>query len=240
MLIDALICPNCGASLPVQSTQGGLVTCQYCNTTFRIPTSLTPEPDMGDLMLGADFSHKPIIGWAFPNEDNIRLVAGNPPELRAKFDAADTLFYSLNSSGFFDDVDVSVSIRFYAGDLKEIDGGLTVRYQKGVGSYAFLISPVGTYSIGFYKPGDKDDMQWTRIIGWTAHSAVRTGLNQANRLRVIASGDHLRMYINGVLASSLHDSQYTAGEVILDAEGSLKSGVDAGFTDLQVREVKKT
>ncbi len=216
-----------------------MVTCQYCNTTFRIPTSQTPEPDMGDLMLGADFSRKPVIGWAFPNEDNIRLVAGNPPELRAKFDAADTLFYALNSSGFFDDVDVSVSIRFYGGELKEIDGGLSVRYQKGVGSYAFLISPVGTYSIGFYKPGDKDDMQWTRIIGWTAHAAVHTGLNQANRVRVIASGDHLRMYINGVLATSLHDDHYAAGEVILDAEGSTKSGVEAGFTDLQVREVKK-
>ena len=239
MLLDALICPNCGASLPSQASPGSTITCQYCSTTFRVPASLTPEPTMGDLLLGADFSGKPITGWAFPNEDNIRLVSGATPELRAKFDAADTLFYVLNSSGFFDNVDVSVTLRFYAGELNHIDGGISLRYQKGVGSYCFLLSPLGTYSVGYYVPGDSDGMVWKHIVDWTAHSAIHTGLNQSNRLRAIANGDHLRVYINGVLATSLHDSRYDAGEILLDAEGSKESPVEAGFTDLQVRDIVK-
>lgn len=237
MLLDALICPNCGASLPPQAAPGDLVTCQYCKTTFQVPKSLTPEPDLGALLLGADFSRKPIIGWEFPNEDNLNFVPGPPPELRAHFPISDMLHYVLNSSGYFDNVDVSVSIVFHAGVLKEIDAGISVRYQKGIGSYAFLISPLGTYAVGYYVPGDDGSMTWKSIIAWTAHSAIRTGLEQVNRLRVVASADRLRMYINGVLATSLHDKRYEAGEVLLDAEGSKNSLVEVGFTDLELREV---
>jgi hypothetical protein len=143
----------------------------------------------------------------------------------------------LSSSGFFDNVDASVSIRFYEGELKYIDAGLTLRYQKGVGSYAVLISPLGTYSVGYYVPGDDSGMDWRHIVDWTSHSAIRTGLNQVNRLRVVLNGDRLRVYINGVLASSLRDTRYEVGEVLLDAESSKSSSVDVGFTDLQVREV---
>ena len=192
---------------------------------------------MGDLILGADFSRKPITGWAFPNEDNIRLIPGAVPELRAKFQSADTLFYVLNSSGIFDNLDVSVSMKFYEGELKYVDAGISLRYQNEVGSYAFLVSPLGTYAVGYYQKGD-DGMNWKNIVDWTAHTAIRPGLNQVNRLRVIADDGHLRVYLNGVLATSLHDGRYDAGQVRLDAEPG-KSTVDVGFTDFQLREVKQ-
>lgn len=237
MLLDALVCPNCGAALLSGATAGELVTCQYCKTSFHVPGSLTPEPEMGDLLLGADFSHEPIAGWELSNQDNVDLVAGTPPELRGHFPASDMLHYVLNSSGYFDNVDVSVSITFHAGELKEIDAGISLRYQKGVGSYAFLISPIGTYSVGYYLPGEAGDMIWKAVVPWTAHSGIRTGLNQLNRLRVAANGDRLRVYINGVLATSLHDKRYDSGEVLLDAESSKTSLIEVGYTDLQLREV---
>lgn len=233
-----LICPNCGAALPSEAAHDEVVTCQYCNTTFRVPGTLTPVPDMGNLVLGADFSRKPIPGWAFPNEDGVHLIPGSPDELRAKFPAASTLFYVLNSSGFFDDVDVSVSLRFYDGDPQYIDGGIVLRYQKGVGSYGVLISPLGTYTIGYYEPGDAAGMNWKSIMSWSKHSALRTGLKEINRLRVIVKGHRLRAYINGVLAASLQDTRYELGEVLLAAEPGNKSAIEVGYTDLQVREAK--
>lgn len=239
MYLDALVCPNCGAALPPNRAAGTLVRCEYCNTSFRVPRSLTPEPDMGDLLLGADFSRKPVVGWAFPNEDNVTLVPGSPSELRVKFAPADMLNYVLNSTGHFDDVDASVSMRFYEGELKRIDGGISLRYQRGVGSYVFLLSPLGTYSVGCYVPSaDGSSMDWKSLLGWTEHAAIRQGLNQLNRLRVTASGDRFRMYINGVLATTMHDTRYVTGQVLLDAEGSRSSPIDAGFTDLQLRDVR--
>ena len=70
--MQALNCPNCGAALPQKAIKASdLVSCEFCGTSFRVPKTLTPEPDMGDLILGADFyekttpdpsSGKPAIG----------------------------------------------------------------------------------------------------------------------------------------------------------------------------------
>ena len=237
-MINALVCPNCGASLPPPAANSEMMTCQYCNTTFQIPRTLTPEPSIGNLILGADFRQQPIAGWNFPNKDNIRLINGNPPELRAKFSASSELYYVLNSSGYFDDVDASVSIKFYEGNLDYIDAGLILRYRKGIGSYCVLISPLSTYTVAYYEKGEKDELVWRTIMNWTKHSAIRPGLNQINRLRFIASGDHLHVYLNGVLATSLHDNRYDEGEVLLATEGTKNSSVEVGFYDLQLREVK--
>ncbi len=194
---------------------------------------------MGALLLGADFSRKPIEGWAFPNEDKIRLVTNPRPELRAKFPAGPTLYYALNSSGFFDDIDVSVSFTFYSGNVNDLDAGISLRYRKAVGSYTVLVSPLGTYSVGYYQPGtDPNGMDWAAIMNWTKHSAIRPGLNQSNRLRFIAAGGHLRVYLNGVLATTLHDGRYDEGEVLLCSEPGSHSDGEVGFSDLQLREVK--
>ena len=81
-------------------------------------------------------------------------------------------------------------------------------------------------------------MDWTSIMSWTKHSAIRQGLNQQNRLRVIASANHLRVYLNGVLATSLHDGRFEEGEVLLSSEPGSHTDGEVGFTDLQLRDVK--
>ncbi len=236
--MDQLICPNCGAPLPASAANSEVVTCPYCNITFRIPRTQIPEPDMGNLILGADFRQAPIAGWSFPNKDNVRLSNGAQSELRFKYPAVSGLWYALNSSGYFDDVDASVSITFYDGKEDDIDAGLVLRYRKSIGSYFVLISPLGTYTIAYYEKGEDESLHWKTIMNWTKHDALRKGLNQVNRLRFIANGDHLRVYLNGVLATSIHDNRYDEGEVLLAAEGTDKSIVDVGFSDLQLREVR--
>jgi hypothetical protein len=195
---------------------------------------------MGNLVLAADFSQDPIPGWGFPNRDKVQLIKDTVPELRAKFPAQSGLYYALNSSGYFDNIDASVSIKFYEGDLNLIDAGLVLRYRKEVGSYCILITPLGTYSLGYYQKGTAADggMDWKSIMSWTKHSAIKPGLNQLNRIRMIANGEHLRVYFNGVLATSIHDNRYDEGEVLLALEGTEKSVIDVGFSNLQLREVK--
>ncbi|HEX2696385.1 MAG TPA: hypothetical protein VHM28_01670, partial [Anaerolineales bacterium] len=224
-------------SLPAGGSD--LITCEYCNTTFRVPKTLTPEPSIGDLILGADFSRKPIPGWGFINEDSSSLVQTKPPELRAKLAASDMLYYVLNSSGYFDNVDASVSFRFDAGDVEYIRAGLVLRYQKGVGSYGVLISAQNTYMVGYYEKTAAGDgsVDWKTILDWTRHTALRGGLKQTNRLRVIVDGNRLRVYLNGVVATSLRDNHFELGEVLLAAEPGSKAGIEVAFSDLQLRSV---
>lgn len=237
--MDQFICPNCGAALPASAIHAEVVTCQYCNVTFRIPRTLTPEPDMGNLILGADFRQQPVLGWNFPNPDNVQCLNSTPPELRFKFPAKRGVWYALNTSGFFDNLDASVSIRFYEGDVNLIDAGLALRYRKALGSYCVFITPLGSYIIGAYEKGADDSLEWKSILNWTKHSALRPGLNQTNRLRVIVNGDRLRVYLNGVLATSLRDTRYTEGEVLLAGEGTENSAFDIGYSELQLREARE-
>jgi ribosomal protein L37AE/L43A len=67
--MNALTCPNCGAALPVSAAKAEIAVCEFCGTSFRMPKTLTPEPDMGDLLLGADFTQKTMPGWETVNDD---------------------------------------------------------------------------------------------------------------------------------------------------------------------------
>jgi len=65
-----LNCPNCGAPASKIVEKLGIVICAYCDTSFPVPKwFVQPQPEMGDILLAADFSKKPISGWSVQNED---------------------------------------------------------------------------------------------------------------------------------------------------------------------------
>jgi|YNPNPStandDraft_1061719.scaffolds.fasta_scaffold21916_1 hypothetical protein len=39
-----LSCPNCGAAIAEEVAPRQVLTCAYCGASFRVPSSLTPEP----------------------------------------------------------------------------------------------------------------------------------------------------------------------------------------------------
>ena len=83
--MKALTCPNCGAALSAAALKNDLATCEFCGTTFRMSKTATPEPDMGDLLLGADFADSTLPGWEIIRDGEISFHKGNPPELRGLY-----------------------------------------------------------------------------------------------------------------------------------------------------------
>lgn len=236
MLVN-LTCPNCGAALPATFSISGIVACEYCGTSFRVPKSLTPQPDMGDLILGADFSHKPIPGWQIQSEDRVTLVPGRAAELRAAFEASERVHYCLSSSGIFDNVDAGVTIRFIEGKIEWVRAALFLRYTTGMGGYGFFISAQGTCMIGYYEKPQEGELAWQTVMDWTAHTALRHGLDQPNRLRVIANGKRLQVYLNGVMATTFQHAHHEMGQVRLAVEPGERSAAHVAFSDLQLRAV---
>lgn len=235
-MLHALNCPNCGA--PLSPAAGGqIIFCGYCKTSFRVPHTYTPQPDMGDLLLGADFSHKPIHGWEFLNENKTQLIPGHKPALQGSFEPSDLVHYVLHSSGWFDNFDASVTLRFTAGILEYIRGGFLVRYNKERGGYIIFISAQATYKMGYYMANADKKLEWFDLFDWTSHTALRPGLNQDNRLRVILDGSRISIYLNGVLATSITDERHTQGQIRLALEPGEKTEIVAQFSDLQVRKV---
>ncbi len=236
--MKALNCPNCGAALPARSLKDDIAACEFCGTSFRIPKSLTPEPDMGDLLLGADFSQRINPGWELVNEDKLSFHKGPPAELRGKFKPQVNSYYALKSSGFLDNFDVSATIRFLDGDKEWIRAGFFFRHTTE-GGYGIMVSVQASYTFGYVAKDEKGELLFYKIMPWAYHTALRPGNNELNRLRVICNGSTFRIYLNGVLATSFQDDKFKMGKFYLAAEPSEKSSMEVGFSDLQVREVPR-
>jgi len=238
--MKALNCPNCGATIPERAVKASdLVACEFCGTTFRVSKTLTPEPDMGDLMLGADFSNKTMPGWEVVNQELLTFHKGNPSELRGKYKPSLNSYYVLKSSGFLGDFDASINIKFTDGDGEIIRAGFYPRFIPDSGGYAVMVSALGSYAIGYYKKDKNNELVWENLMAWTYHTALRAGMNETNRLRIICDGEKFRVYLNGTLATSFKDEHFKRGKLYVAVVPTEKSNLDVTFTDLQLREVLK-
>ena len=118
--MKALNCPNCGAFLPQHVIKADLAVCEFCGSTFHISENLSPEAGMGALLLGADFGSRILPGWELLNEGKLTFQRGNPSELWGSYRPRINAYYVLKSSGFFDDFDAGINIRFTDGGYGDL------------------------------------------------------------------------------------------------------------------------
>ena len=234
--MKALNCPNCGAFLPQHAIKADLAVCEFCGSTFHMSDNLSPEADMGALLLGADFGSKILPGWELVDEGKLTFQRGNPSELRGSYGPGINAYYVLKSSGFFDDFDARINIRFTDGDQNLIMAGLYPRFSNE-GGYAVYISPMGSYVIGYFTTDKNGEWKWDTLMDWTNHSAIRVGMNENNHLRVICDGERIRVYLNWMLAASFQDSRFKMGKLYIVAEPNGETNLGIAFSDLQLREV---
>jgi len=237
-MIEQISCPSCGAGIPPEAIQRDIAVCAYCRISFRVSHTSTPEPDLGDLILGADFRSAPLLSWSLLNEAEVSFPKSDPPQLRAGFPPSDQVHYVLHSAGLFEDFDASVTIRFEKGSLKHSRAGFMLRYNTNLGGYIFFISPQNTYMIGWYAYSlEEKKLYWAgELMDWTENQALRHGFGVDNRLRVVLAGAQMRVYLNGVLATAIRDERHAMGQIRLALEPTQNGRLDVSFMNLQVRE----
>ena len=194
---------------------------------------------MGDLILGADFSQKTFPGWETENEGNLTFHASHPSEIRGRFKPHSNSYHMLKTSGFLDDFDISVSIRFLEGEKEWIHAGVFLRHNTSEGGYGVKISVQATYTFGYSTKDENGQLMFNKIMPWAHHSALRAGYKEVNRLRVICQGSSFRIYLNGVFATSFQNERYKMGKIFLVADATENSSIEVRFSDLQVREVPR-
>lgn len=231
--LQELNCVNCGAVLAVDRTKGAVVSCEYCGTSARVPSTMTPQPELGDLILGADFRDPTVPGWVISYKDNVEFKDDEGPEIWAEFAPDDVIYPVIRTPGPFDDFDIGVTIRFIKGNYEQVSAGLELRYGDD-GDYVFRISAQGTFQVGWHKEKEWGDT----LMSWTTHPNLRTEMGAPNRLRVVMRGNQLRVYLNGVLATSLRDDRFPSGLIrVVISPGSDKPNTVVAYSDLQLREI---
>lgn len=236
--MKALNCPNCGASLSRHNIKADLAVCEFCGSTFHMSQNLRPEPGQGALLLSADFGSRILPGWEVIDEGKLTFHRGNPSELRGSYGPRISAYYVLKSSGFFDDFDAGLNIKFTDGDQNLIMAGLYPRFSNE-GGYAVYISPMGSYVIGYFTTDKDGAWKWDTLMDWTNHAAIRAGMHESNHLRVVCDGERFRVYLNGVLATSFRDGRFKMGKLYVVAEPNGETNLGIAFSDLQLREVAR-
>jgi len=190
---------------------------------------------MGDLILGADFRDPKVPGWVISYEDKVEFKDDVVPELWATFTPEHAIFPVIRTPGIFDDYDISVTIRFIEGSYKHISAGFELR-SGDHGDYVIRISALGTFQVGWHN---KKEWGGT-MIDWTNHPDLKTEMGDANRLRAVLQGNKIRVYLNGVLATSLRDDHFSSGLVrVVVSPYSKKPNTVVAFSDVQLREVAR-
>jgi hypothetical protein len=229
-------CSACGAPLALSSVTA--ITCAFCGSVYLQPTNFArraPETkvDIGDLILGARFDDSQTPGFLQYNEEHVQFGAdqGGIPELLAEFSKEDSYFSVIGTPGPFDQMDVSVTIRFLKGSFSDVRAGIEFCYTDD-GNYLAAISPQGTFCLGYHNQRTWGDY----LSNWNEHPSLKQGWESSNRLRIIHQGNRIRLYLNGILAASVRDERYPGGRIIL-ACGPIGGDASFAFQDLQIREV---
>ena len=234
--IHSLACPNCGYPMPANATGGTLIKCEACGTTFNVPTSLTPEPDMGNLLLAADFRNPLIPGWKVENWDQPTEFGEyeGQPEYRVTLppQPEHRMDHLIATPGILDDFDACVSLRFLAGDTENYYAALDLR-ASDEGYYQVGLDSGGRFQVSWF-----DNVKWCgNLVKWCDQPALRHGFEVRNTLRVLMRGPQMRIYLNGVFSVSLHDARFSAGQLRLVA-GPYNQEMRLAISNLQVREAR--
>jgi hypothetical protein len=99
--------------------------------------------------------------------------------------------------------------------------GMIVRAPDTSHGYLFGISCDGAFRVRAW-----DGKAFTTLHEWETSDRIEKGPDQTNRLGVLANGEELSLYINGVLAAEIDDDTYPAGTFGL----FIAANQTAGFT----------
>ena len=129
-------------------------------------------------------------------------------------------------------VDIIFDAGIQEGTQSNVSYGVACRYVNNENYYSFVVDGDGYYTLKRKINGTLED-----IIDWTQASALKVGVGQTNRIRVVCSGSTLELYANDQLLISSQDTNLTAGGFALQAGRFAKDdqSVSVTFDNVEVK-----
>jgi hypothetical protein len=187
------------------------------------------SPFGADILFRDEFVPGQTGNWVVEGDEAGRTIF-LAEQMLIEVDAPQTIQFTTLNDPSFADFSLQVTITWLAGDL-ESSAGVLYRLQGPDQFYRFEITMNGSYIVERRNP----DQTWTRLSdGWIESTAIRTGLNETNRLKVVAIGPSLRMYVNDQLLLQTTDSGLAAGKIALDAGTFGRPGLRVAFDNVVV------
>ncbi len=135
--------------------------------------------------------------------------------------------------GQFNDMIVEADGQSPTGDTGVTYGIVFRLSSNGNAFYLFDVSPAGKYSLYHFSRETK----WTALIPYTASEAIKTGA-EWNRLKVVAQGSQIAVYVNDQFLDAATDSKLTSGSVGFIVNTDNPNG-HAAFDNLRVLKINR-
>jgi hypothetical protein len=228
---DALTNGAIGVAMELYEA-GDSATVDFDNLVVRQLGDTTEEAD-DDGIIFAEYFDSDANGWAtgeFEDDytyDEITLEEG---VYRLNIEATQSAYVEqeLPDQSFSDFV---LTVEATPRDTDEhYSYGFSFRIDEDYNSYTFEIGNDGLYTIQVY------DGEWRTLKDWSSAEAINVG--ETNELMVIADGDSLTFFVNGVQLTQLEDDTLSAGTVGLVVEiFEADSSATVDFDNLIIREL---
>lgn len=134
----------------------------------------------------------------------------------------------------------------YEVEATQVDGPLDNGYgmlfrvdDENDDFYLFEISGDGYVWIGRYRNGGNDEIEPLVGDGWMESTAVNTGLNTVNKLKVEAEDANMIFYVNNQEVGRVTDDAFNKGDIGLIVRTLGAGGVRVQFDNFSVTPIQK-
>ena len=141
----------------------------------------------------------------------------------------------LNQSNVFDDADISLEVSMPAGDTN-VAGGLIFWAKDYTSFYCLCIDASGRFKVSRFVADRR-----LQPVDWVEDKAIKKGIGQVNKLRVVTKDREATVYINGQQVTTFSGQPPQGGGCIGVCGGSAHSGENTWqFGSLRVIAIPAT
>src|SRR5277367_5403810 len=135
----------------------------------------------------------------------------------------------LNQSNVFDDADIQVEVTLSSGD-PIVAGGLIFWAKDYSNFYCLCIDGKGSFKISHFVTD-----RWLTPVGWTESDAIKKGVAEANKLRVVTKGRQASAFINDKQVITINGQPPQGGGCVGVSGGSAQDSQNTWqFANLRV------
>ncbi|MDX1413007.1 MAG: family 16 glycoside hydrolase [Candidatus Promineifilaceae bacterium] len=167
--------------------------------------------------------------WTLESDD-IGSSAIVPEQLVIELNSPNLIQYSMLKEPVFSDFALEVDGRLTGGS-STTTYGVMFRMQSPDEFYRFEITGDGLYVLERHDA----DGSWVRFSeDWLDAAVINQGVGAANKLKVVADGANISVYVNDALLEQVTDNAYTSGNIALDIGTFDGVGARVSFDNLVV------
>ena len=220
-IIAAVITSKGQSSAPIQT----ITPLSTPSRPLQSPATTSVQTPIGTPTLNDPLSGQDENQWAVGTyNDGYCKFIGGTYHARGNNNGSDNFCTSGNSD--FSNFTYQVNMQIISGDC----GGIIFRADDVANNfYSFEICQDGSYDFLIYK---KDNA--SSVINQKVNSAIYTGLQIQNIIKVVANGNVFDLYVNNKKIDSVTNSTFSHGQIGIIAKAKNNPPTEVAFSNAEV------